>query len=62
MRLIENATLIIVCLGCILGFFMCSAVLIAMLHDPVQVIVLACLFAAGTMVTASEVMKPAKRR
>jgi hypothetical protein len=40
---------------------MCGGVLLASLDDPVPVIVLACLFCAGTMVSAGEVMKPPKR-
>jgi hypothetical protein len=61
-KLLENATLLIVCLCCIGGVFMCGAVLLASLHDPVPIIILACLFAAGTMVSASELTKPLKRR
>lgn len=41
---------------------MCGGVLLASLNDPVPVVTLAYLFAAGTMVSAGEVMKPAKRK
>ena len=61
-KVLENATLLIICLCCIGGVFMCGAVLLASLHDPVPIIILACLFAAGTMVTAGELTKPGKRR
>lgn len=60
--LIENFVLILMCLGCILGVFLCVGVMVAMLDNLVPVITLACLFCAGTMVTASEVMKPKRRR
>lgn len=59
--LIENFVLILMCLGCILGVFLCVGVMIAMLDNLVPVVTLACLFCAGTMVTASEVMKPKGR-
>jgi len=60
--LIENFVLILMCLGCILGVFLCVGVMIAMLDNLVPVITLACLFCAGTMVTASEVLKPKRGR
>lgn len=60
--LIENFVLILMCLGCILGVFLCVGVMIAMLDNLVPVVTLACLFCAGTMVTAGEVMKPKRRR
>lgn len=56
-----SLTMSIVCVCCVTGFFMCGGVLLASLDDPVPVIVLACLFCAGTMVSAGEVMKPPKR-
>ncbi|NKB43575.1 MAG: hypothetical protein GKS03_04775 [Alphaproteobacteria bacterium] len=59
---IESLTMGVVCVSCVTGFFMCGGVLLASLDDPVPVIVLACLFSAGTMVSAGEVMKPAKRK
>lgn len=58
---LESLTMSIVCVCCVAGFFMCGGVLLASLDDPVPVIVLACLFCAGTMVSAGEVMKPTKR-
>lgn len=58
---LESVTMSIVCLCCVIGFFMCGGVLLASLDDPVPVVVLACLFCAGTMVSAGEVMKPPKR-
>ncbi len=58
---LESLTMSIVCVCCVVGFFMCGGVLLASLDDPVPVIVLACLFCAGTMVSAGEVMKPPKR-
>ena len=60
--LAEGLVLGLVCLSCITGMFLCGGVLIAMLHDPAPVIMLACLFCAGTMVTVGEVLKPVKRR
>lgn len=59
-RWLESLTMSIVCVCCVIGFFMCGGVLLASLNDPVPVIVLGCLFAAGTMVSAGEVMKPGK--
>ena len=59
---LEGLVLSIVCLSCIIGMFLCGGVIFVMLHDPMPVIVLACLFTAGTMVTVGEVMKPVKRR
>ena len=61
-KMLENVTLLIICICCIGGVFMCGAVLLASLHDPVPIVILACLFTAGTMVTASELTKPGKRR
>ncbi|MBT4740884.1 MAG: hypothetical protein HOH20_11130 [Rhodospirillaceae bacterium] len=58
---IESLTMAVICICCVIGFFMCGGVLLASLDDPVPVIVLACLFCAGTMVSAGEVMKPPKR-
>lgn len=58
---LESVTMSIVCVCCVMGFFMCGGVLLASLDDPVPVIVLACLFCAGTMVSAGEVMKSPKR-
>ena len=62
MAAVEGLVLSVVCLSCIVGMFLCGGVIFAMLHDPLPVLVLACLFCAGTMVTVGEVMKPVKRR
>ncbi|MEQ8734348.1 MAG: hypothetical protein RIC29_05455 [Rhodospirillaceae bacterium] len=61
-KTLENLTLLVVCICCVGGVFLCGAVLLASLHDPVPIIILACLFAAGTMVSASELTKPLKKR
>lgn len=58
----EGSLWVIVAVICSVGMFLCGGVLVAMLDNPVPVIALACVFAAGCIVSVRELIGPPKPR